>query len=43
MPFQNDLQNRSSEFKLFFFYKISMFKINGVNAYDGAYSAILSL
>ena len=35
------LQNRSSEFKLF--YKISMFERNGVNAYDGAYSAILPL
>ena len=35
------LQNRSSEFKLF--YKISMFERNGVNAYDGAYSANLSL
>ena len=35
------LQNKSSKFKLF--YKISMFERNGVNEYDGAYSAILSL
>ena len=41
MPFQNDLQNGCSEFKLF----LQNIKVqnNGVNAYVGAYTAILSL
>ena len=41
MPFQNDLQNRYSEFKLFL-QNINIQK-DGVNANVGAYSAILSL
>ena len=41
MPFQNDLQNRCSEFN-FFLQNISV-KKNGVNAYVEAYSVILSL
>ena len=41
MPFQNDLQNRCSEFKLFL-QNINV-KKDGVNANVGAYSAILSL
>ena len=43
MPFQNDLQNRYSEFKMFF-YKISKFKKkHDMNAQVGAYSEIPSL
>ena len=41
MPFQNDLQNRYSKFKLFL-QNINV-QNNGVNAYVGAYSSILSL
>ena len=41
MPFQNDLQNRCSEFKLFL-QNINVQK-DGVNANVGAYSAILPL
>ena len=41
MPFQNDLQNRCSEFKLFL-QNIDVQK-DGVNTNVGAYSAILPL
>ena len=41
MPFQNDLQNRCSEFQLFL-QNINV-KKHGVNAYVGEYFAILSL
>ena len=41
MPFQNDLQNRCSEFKLFL-QNINV-QNNGVNAYVGENAAIISL